>query len=634
MLMVAFAAVMPLMADTEDANGFTWYYRIINNNTEAEIYNNNNIAISPDNRSDIVMPDTLGGKPVTSIGDYAFSGCKLMGITIPDGVTSIGIEAFYGCRNLKGVIIPDSVIFIGARAFSRCGAIKSVGIPQCVCTNQLSVVFPNAFSAIINIVIAEGVTDIGDSAFAGCSALNSITIPESVTNIATNAFSGCSGLTNVTMPATLRRTVEVNEIFGASSNVNIEYYSASIVHQVESYDCAYDGEGHGIDVEAMNPENAVIKYAYEEQGPYAEDAILFTNALAEAVTIWYTVEADDYATVTNSGTVMIRQKTLTDEMVTVADVPYTCDGTAKEPSVTVADGVPSIITQDDYDVSYANNVNAGTADVIVTGKRNYTGSVTKHFTIEARPITTIGDYLNWSEQEFTMEGDVGWTQVEDVSHEDGYALRSGGNIDDSQESVICTIVQGAGTISFWCKVSSEVYKGRVCDGFMFSVDGLDVIMDGLIGGEIDWTNLTFAVDGDGVHTLRWRYVKDDRYSDGADCAWLDEVTWTPADGLTAWLAERGLSKDDVMVNGRTAAECYVLGLDPTDATTDFRIVSFSIVDGEPDVEWVPKTNRWTGAEINATLKGATNLHDRVWSAVRDVSAEDRAALRFFKVEVE
>ena len=43
------------------------------------------------------------------------------------------------------------------------------------------------------------------------------------------------------------------------------------------------------------------------------------------------------------------------------------------------------------------------------------------------------------------------------------------------------------------------------------------------------------------------------------------------------------------------------------ATNDSRIVSTEIVDGEPKVEWEPKVNRWTGAEIRAVLKGAATL---------------------------
>ena len=78
-----------------------------------------------------------------------------------------------------------------------------------------------------------------------------------------------------------------------------------------------------------------------------------------------------------------------------------------------------------------------------------------------------------------------------------------------------------------------------------------------------------------------------------------------------------------------AAECYALGLDPTDATNDFRIVSIEIVDGEPKGEWVPKMNRWTGAEIQAVLKGAESL-DGEWKAVEGATAEEKAAMWFFK----
>ena len=82
-----------------------------------------------------------------------------------------------------------------------------------------------------------------------------------------------------------------------------------------------------------------------------------------------------------------------------------------------------------------------------------------------------------------------------------------------------------------------------------------------------------------------------------------------------------------------AAECYVLGLDPADATNDFRIVSIEMVIGEPKVEWEPKVNRWTGAEIQAVLKGAATLGGE-WKAVEGATAAEKAAMRFFKVVVE
>ena len=96
----------------------------------------------------------------------------LTSITIPEGVTSIGGEAFYGCSRLTSITIPESVTSIGAYAFYGCSSLTSVNIP-------------------------EGVTSIGNSTFDGCSSLTSINIPEGVTEIWRDAFNGCSSLAAV-----------------------------------------------------------------------------------------------------------------------------------------------------------------------------------------------------------------------------------------------------------------------------------------------------------------------------------------------------------------------------------------------------------------------------------------------------
>ena len=95
------------------------------------------------------------------------------------------------------------------------------------------------------------------------------------------------------------------------------------------------------------------------------------------------------------------------------------------------------------------------------------------------------------------------------------------------------------------------------------------------------------------------------------------------------LASKGPEQTDYP-RGRAAAECYALGLDPTDATNDFRIVSIEMVGDKPQVEWEPKTNRWTGAEIRAVLKGAEELDDEFVP----VTDQNKASFRFFKVVVE
>jgi hypothetical protein len=77
--------------------------------------------------TDIIIPSTIEGKPVTSIGNLAFENrISLTSVIIPAGVTSIGDHAFDGCSSLTSVTIPDSVTSIGDSAFSGCMYLTSI----------------------------------------------------------------------------------------------------------------------------------------------------------------------------------------------------------------------------------------------------------------------------------------------------------------------------------------------------------------------------------------------------------------------------------------------------------------------------------------------------------------------------
>ena len=202
-MLTAFAA----HADTETVGGYTWTYEI--NGDTAVIYKGSSSpAISPSPTGDVTIPSTLGGKTVTSIGDYAFYHCSgLTSVTIPDSVTSIGDYAFYDCSGLTSVTIPDSVTSIGDGAFSYCSGLVSISVDSGN-ANYKSVngllLSKDGKTLILgvngDVTIPDGVTSIGSSAFEGCSGLTSVTIPNSVTSIGRYAFEDCSGLTHVTIP--------------------------------------------------------------------------------------------------------------------------------------------------------------------------------------------------------------------------------------------------------------------------------------------------------------------------------------------------------------------------------------------------------------------------------------------------
>ena len=236
MFAAAVAVAFGAWAFTETVGGYTWTYRI--NGGTAEIYGEKigNIfyaAISTNSTGAVTIPSTLGGKPVTSISDKAFSGCSgLTSVTIGNGVTSIGDYAFDGCSGLTSVTIPDSVTSIGDHAFCNCSGLTSVTIPDSVtnigssafgvCNGLTSVhitdlarwcgisfgdyganplycahdLYLNG-AKVTTLTIPNSVTSIASYAFYNCSGLTSVTIPDSVTSIGSSAFGVCNGLTSV-----------------------------------------------------------------------------------------------------------------------------------------------------------------------------------------------------------------------------------------------------------------------------------------------------------------------------------------------------------------------------------------------------------------------------------------------------
>ena len=183
----------------------------------------------------LIIPGTIGGKPVTSIGEDAFFECEfltsitipegvtsigdwafdecyaLRTVTIPDSVTSIGDWAFYCCEDLTSIIIPDSVTSIGEGAFSKCSALTTieVGAGNVNYTDVDGVLF-NTDKTLLhtypadktgaNYTIPDSVTSIGTSAFRECTSLTNITIPDSVTSIGYAAFRYCTNLNSITIP--------------------------------------------------------------------------------------------------------------------------------------------------------------------------------------------------------------------------------------------------------------------------------------------------------------------------------------------------------------------------------------------------------------------------------------------------
>ena len=99
---------------------------------------------------------------------------------------------------VKSVVIADGVTSIGEYAFFYCESLTSVTIPDSVTSIGKYAFF--CCTSLTSVTIPDSVTSIGRFAFSNCTSLTSVTIPDSVTSIGEYAFYYCKSLTSMTIP--------------------------------------------------------------------------------------------------------------------------------------------------------------------------------------------------------------------------------------------------------------------------------------------------------------------------------------------------------------------------------------------------------------------------------------------------
>ena len=337
---------------------------------------------------------------------------------IPDGVTAINVNAFDGCNRLTGIEIGSEITGLQCEMFYNCDNLLDISVDESNAkySSLGGVLFDKDKTTLLycpkgksgRYQIPDGVTAIGRNAFYGCDRLMRVEIPSGVTDINYNAIEMCKNLKIICEKGSSahRYALEKDIPFRFIGEI-LDY---TITLDVNG-GTALDQTSVIIEIgEALGELQTPTRSGYTFKGWFTEKtggtAVTKDTIPTADMTIyaqWEQVQNGNDSGKpgekpgdTSGGTPDQPQQkqSLEKAVVTIAKVNYAYDGKAKTPAVSVTLDGKKLAANTDYKVTYQKNKNIGTATVTITGAGNYTGTVTKTFTIRAKKGTsfTVGAY--------------------------------------------------------------------------------------------------------------------------------------------------------------------------------------------------------------------------------------------------
>lgn len=330
--------------------------------------------------TNIVVPDTIDGRKVTVLGNSTFQYCTqasdIESVTLPDSLTTIEKNAFYNCEKLKSVTIPQNVSSIGLAAFVEGLSESSLteikvdpenpyfsekdGVVFSKDGTKL-IVFPSGRSG--DYQIPDGTVSVGDYAFYYCVNVSSITVPGSVRSLGEGAFGNCSSLTKAVLNEGLE---EIGEYaFQSSSGIRDLIIPAS----VKSVGKNGLRLSSGCRIRVLSTDTVWADDAFRDSALIAgkKDSTLQKYAEDRGYT-FVELSADNRIPLQNEWFEQITPE-------------YEYNGKSHEPEIESSESAPELEQGSDYEVTYENNINAGTATVKITGKDIFCGTVERSFKI-------------------------------------------------------------------------------------------------------------------------------------------------------------------------------------------------------------------------------------------------------------
>lgn len=245
---------------------------------------------------------------ITQITAAAFQNTAIENFVVPEGVTTIGINAFNNNPHLKTVTLPASVTSIGNFAFSNNTAMTSIVTGENI-TSIGNGAFQNT-STLTSISLGNKLESIGNNAFNGASVIEMLELPETVTSIGEGAFQNMTGLKFLVVhnPVPIIFSTQRSVFEGINRETAILYVPSGKVQDYKDFDL---WNTFANIKEIGSDENEQTIEGFTDITATVGTNVVLSAAASSGLPLTYTIEDETIATLNGSTLTLLKEGTTT-----------------------------------------------------------------------------------------------------------------------------------------------------------------------------------------------------------------------------------------------------------------------------------------------------------------------------------